>query len=237
MLDVHTAVTSLTKLSMNSISNNEEFEQVLDGLDLHFMSQYLRKFAPYGFFPEGHPIDYDSLSALDDVQDYISNFDGHKSSAILDYGDFLKFGWTLFCISIKNIEKNDLCLNYACLAYFSASLGVAHHREALLQCKFLRLQIMTWISNDILEMLKEMSENNSIDISADDALSMLFMSDIYCTDSVGCEERWCVNIRQKCKEFEPDYTHMSREEIINKGIEIHQELKLHIFSLVSNMDF
>lgn len=219
------------------IMSNSDLEKVLDGLDLTYMSQYLRRFAPLGVFPEQYPINYNSLKALDDVQDFISKFHRNKSMLLLDYGDFLRFGWTLFCISIKNIEDTYLCVNYAWLAYFSASLGVAHHPEAIQQCKFLRLQIMSWIANDIPEMLEEMKNYNEIDISEDDALSMLFMSDIYSTESVRCKERWCVNIRRKCKEFEPDYIHMTKDEIINKGIEIHQALKIHLVHHFDGMKF
>lgn len=221
---------------MNIISNND-FEQVLDKLKLTYMSQYLRKFAPLDFFPEGYPIDYDSLKALDDIQEFVSEYPGNKSMLLMDYGDFLKFGWTLFCLSIKNIENTVLCVNYAWLAYFSASLGVVHHPEVIQQCKFLRLQIMSWIANDIPEMLKEMKVNNQIDIPEDIALSMLFMSDIYCTESVKCEEEWCINIRRQCKEFEPDYARMTKDEIINKGIEIHQALKIHLVQYFNYMEF
>lgn len=201
------------------------------------MSQYLRKFAPLGFLPEGHPINYDSLKKLDVIQDFISEYSEHKSKLLLDYGDFLRFSWTLFCLSIKNIENRYLCTNYAWLAYFSASLGVAHHSEAVQQCKFLRLQIMSWIANDIPEMLKDMKNNNEFDISEDDALSMLFMSDIYSTEFIKCEEGWCINIRRQCENFEPDYSNMTKDEIINKGIEIHQALKVYLVQQFNNMEF
>ena len=221
---------------MNNI-NHDCLEQILDGLDLTFMSQYLRKFAPWGFFPEGHPIDYDSLKMLDSIQRYVSDYKEYKTGLLFDYGDFLQFGWTLFCISIKNIEDDDLCVNYALLAYFSASLGVAHHPEAIEQCTFLRLQIMSWIANDILQILEEMYKNNEINITQDDAISMLFMSDIYSTESVKCEEKWCVKIRSKCKEFEPDYEDLTKDEIIDKGREVHQLLKIHIFEKLGQMKF
>lgn len=219
------------------IISSDNLEQILDGLNLTYMSQYLRKFAPLGFFPDGHPIDYDSLKAFDPIQDFVSEYPGNKSTLLMNYGDFLKFGWTLFCLSIKNIENTVLCVNYAWLAYFSTSLGVVNHPEVVLQCKFLRLQIMSWIANDIPEMLREMKDNNETDISENDALSMLFMSDIYCTESVRCEEKWCIDIRRQCKEFEPDYVHMTKDEIINKGIEIHQALKIHLVQYFNKMEF
>lgn len=213
--------------------SKDNINNVLDSIDLTNLAQYLRNFAPLEFFPKGHPIDYKSLALLDDIEKYLSHADKSIFSIVMGYGDFLKFAWIAFCISLKNLHTNKICIGYGLLAYFSANLGVAHHPEDIVKCKFIRLRSFGFLENDFYNYLEELENMGNINLSADDAIAMAFMSDVYSTETVQCPEKWFQELRKSVREHENDYAHLTKQQIIDNGIDVHQNLKIYIVQKLS----
>lgn len=213
--------------------NCTNFSKVISGLNLTNMQMYLRAFAPLGYYPSGHAIDYNSLGLLDDVRKFIDNLSSNRFETInrLSSNKY-QLALGLFCLAYKNIENDKKCLKYALLAYLTATLGVNSGSNPL-RFRALRLHIMMFISKDIFNSLEVMQNQNLISHSYEDAMSYIMMSDYYSAHSLITNERWYSEITDMVNDNRTDYPSLTNEQIIVFGDIVHNQLNTYFLPIAN----
>ena len=204
---------------------NNQIRVLLDSIKFDGLISYLQMWAKYKTFPEGFPIDYESLNKLDIIRDLIINRND-IICLMADYGDVIIAANTMNCISIKNIKDEAIYNRFKLLAYVCATIGAEFYESAraIEVCKYIRLLVMSNILDYLCKLLDEMSEKGIFGTYYDE-LDYILMADCFSLEHLESKDDFFTKKQKQCREKYKSYSYLSKEEIIGIGDEYHHKIK------------